>query len=75
MALFRLQLDLAIPKEIFDRIPPAKIEVIKQVIRELASLAVTVNPGKPDKEPVKATYHICYHDEAVPKPCGPEVEI
>ena len=74
--LYRFQLDLAIPSAVYDSIPSAKKLAIRDRIRELKALAVTINEGKDTEEmTVKATWHKCYHDEIPTKPCEPEEEI
>jgi len=42
-----------------------------QKIRELKALATKL----PNEYSIKATYHVCYHDEATNKPCGEEKDI
>ena len=74
MALRRFDIQLAIPTAIYDAIPLAKKIAARDAIRDLKALAVKINAGKPNEEmTVKATYHICRHDEGLP--CDPEITI
>ena len=74
MAGIRFNLDLFIPQAVYDAIPAAKKLAIRDRIRELKALAVKINKGLPNEEAtVKATTHICRHDED--KPCESEVNI
>ncbi len=77
MARIRFQLDLAIPKAVYDAIPAAKKLAALTVIRELKALAVKINAGQPNEEiTVRAVWHICHHDEGAGHPaCEPEQEI
>ena len=76
MAGVRFSLDLFIPQAVYDAIPAAKKQAIRDRIRELRAFAVKVNAGMPNEEiTIKAAYHKCYHDEAGNKPCEPEQEI
>lgn len=74
MSLIRFQLDLAIPKPVYDAIPAAKKTAFRDTIRAMKALAVKVNAGKPNEEmTVTAVYHICHHDTG--EPCEPFQEI
>ncbi len=74
MALRRFSLDLAIPTAVYDAIPAAKKLAIRDAIRDLKTLAVKINIGQPNEEmTVKASFHICHHDEG--KPCEAEQDI
>lgn len=74
MALIRFNLDLAIPKNIYNAIPTTKKLALRNSIRELKALAVKINEGSIQEEmTIKANWHICYHDEG--KSCEPEQEI
>ena len=76
MSLIRLNLDLAIPKTVYDAIPLAKKQAFKQAVLDMKAYAVKINEGLPNEEmTVKATYHQCFHDETPPKPCEAEQEI
>ena len=76
MAGIRFGLDLFIPEAVYNAIPVAKKLAIRDRIRELKALAVKVNSGKPTEElTIRATYHKCYHDEDINKPCDPEQDI
>lgn len=73
MSYIRFTLDLAIKQPIPAALS-AKLPIIKAAVRELKGFAEKINAGKVDEEmTVKATYHICRHDEG--KPCGPEIEV
>ena len=70
MAVIRFTLDLAIPEATFDSIPTAARTDFRDRVRALKALAVKINAGQPSEEmTIKATWHRCTHDEAVPKPC------
>ncbi len=75
MSLIRYRIDLAIPEPI----PPAlagQLNAIEQHIRVLKSFAVKINDGMVDEEAtIKATKHICHHDEIGNSTCEPEQEI
>ena len=75
MALIRFQLDLAIPKDVYDLIPLAKKTAFRDVIRALKAYAVIINEGATNEEmTIRAVWHKCYHDEGLIS-CEPEVEI
>ena len=68
--LYRFNLDLAIPSEVYDAIPLAKKTAFKDTIRAMKALAVKINEGQPNEEmTVTAKYHQCFHDEGNNKPC------
>ena len=48
-----------------------KIPTIRQAIRDLKVYASKIN----EEMTIRATYHICYHNEIPTKPCGAEQEI
>jgi len=74
MALIRFDIQLAIPKDVYDAIPLAKKIAARDAIRKLKALAVKINAGQPNEEmTVVANWHICLHDEG--KTCEPEQEI
>ena len=76
MSLRRFTIDLAIPSAVYDAIPTATKLAIRDRIRQLKALAVKINEGQPNEEAtVRATLHICHHDEVPPGPCEPEQEI
>ena len=76
MALIRFQIDLAIPEATYNAIPAARKIAARDAIRDLKSLAVRINEGKPEEEmTVKASWHRCVHDENVTGPCEPEQDI
>ena len=62
--LYRFNLDLAIPSEVYNKIPAAKKQAFKDTILAMKALAVKINEGKVNEEmAVIAQYHICRHDE------------
>ena len=72
--LWRGTLDLAIPMDVWDNIPPARKLAFRDEVRALKALAVKINEGKANEEmTVKASWHRCGHDEG--KACEPEQEI
>ena len=74
MALMRFDIQLAIPKDIYDAIPLAKKLAARDANRALKALAVKINEGKPNEEmTVRAVWHICHHDEG--GSCEPTQEI
>jgi hypothetical protein len=71
MALIRFSLDLAIPQAVYDTLPVVKKIAVRGIIRELKTLSVKINKGKPNEEnTVIASWHVCRHDEGLP--CGEE---
>ncbi|KKN72885.1 hypothetical protein LCGC14_0405890 [marine sediment metagenome] len=64
MALIRIRVDLAIPKEIADK--PAvrgKLVELYQLLKLAKSYAVKINEGMGNEEmTVRASWHICHHD-------------
>ncbi len=76
MALWRCEIQLAIPLEVYNALPLAKKIAARDAIRSLKVLAVKINAGLPNEEmTVKAKWHICHHDEETGAMCEPEVEI
>ena len=76
MAGIRFRLDLFIPEAVYNAIPVATKTAIRGRIRELKAKAIKVNEGLPNEEmTVRATWHKCYHDENLNKPCEEEQEI
>jgi len=60
---YRFQLDLAIPVDVFDKIPAAKKTAFISSVRAMKALAVKVNEGQPNEEmTVRAVWHKCGHD-------------
>jgi len=75
MALWRGQLDLAIPLSVWNAIPVARKLAFRDEVRALKALAVKINEGLPEEEmTVKARYHVCHHDTG-DQPCEEEIEI
>jgi len=74
MSFWRCNIQLAIPKAVFDAIPASKKLVARNAIRELKALAVNINEGQPDEEKtIIAVWHWCHHDTG--ELCEPESEI
>ena len=74
MALWRGQLDLAIPLDVWESIPTARKIAFRDEVKAMKALAVRINEGQPNEEmTVTASWHICRHDEGLP--CEPENEI
>jgi len=64
MAYWRGRLDLAIPIKVWDALPLARKIAFRDEVKAMKSLAVKINEGKPNEEmTVRASYHICHHDE------------
>ncbi len=73
MSLMRVQIDLAFPMPLSDTIK-TRLEALKAEIIKAKAYAVKINAGLPNQETtVKASYHICRHDEG--GPCDAEVVI
>ena len=85
MAGLRFNLDLYIDEDPTGtlvagvKIPAAlatKIPRIRQAIRDLKVFATKINQGRANEEmTVRASCHICYHNEGINKPCETEQEI
>ena len=73
MSYLRFTVDLAVKEPL----PPTlaeKLPAIRQQILQLKAFATRINQGRPNEEmTVKATYHVCRHEEGLP--CEPEIEI
>jgi hypothetical protein len=68
---WRGQLDLAIPKEVYDAIPADRKIAFRDEIRTLKALATKINAGTPNEEmTVKAKWHWCTHDENPATDCS-----
>ncbi len=72
MSYLRFKIDLAIKQPIPAELQP-RLPAIRDYIRQLKAYAMRINAGLPNEEPMRATFHICRHDEG--KPCEPEQEI
>ena len=73
MSYLRFTLDLAIKQPIPQALK-SKLPEIRDAIRQLKAYASKINEGSVNEEmTVRATYHICHHDEGLP--CEPEQEI
>jgi|TARA_Y100000310_G_scaffold310544_1_gene355899 hypothetical protein len=83
MAYERIDIQLAIPQEIFDKIPSTKKKAFRDMVRAWKAKAVKINDGLSNEEmTVTAVRHTCYHDDPtvggqfpLGKPCEPRVEI
>jgi len=74
MALWRCNIQLAIPTDVYNAIPLAKRIAARDAIRDLKALAVKINDGAANEEmTVNARWHICHHDTG--ELCEPEQEI
>ena len=72
--LMRINIDLAIPENVFKKIPADRKQTFISEIRAMKQLAVKINEGKANEEmSVRAKWHRCGHDEG--KACEPEQEI
>ena len=72
--IWRGQLDLAIPKDVWDSIPNARKIAFRDEVRAMKALAVKINEGAANEEmTVEASWHWCKHDEGLP--CEPKQEI
>ena len=72
--LKRINIELAIPEKVFDKIPAERKQAFIREVRAMKNLAVKINEGKANEEmTVKAVWHRCGHDEG--KACEPEQEI
>lgn len=67
MAFIRFQLDLAIPEEVYNKIPARTKKAFIDAIRALKAFAVKINEGEVNEEnTTRATLHRCRHDEDLP---------
>ncbi len=67
---WRCNIQLAIPKAVYDALPAAKKTAARDAIRGLKALSVKINAGQPNEEmTVKASWHWCTHNEDNPQPC------
>ena len=74
MALWRCDIQLAIPETVWDKIPTDKKITFRDTIRALKALSVKINEGADNEEmTVTAQFHTCRHDEGLP--CDPIQEI
>jgi len=63
MALFKVNIQLAIPSDVYANIPVARKIAFRDAVLALKALSVRINEGQPNEEmTVKAQYHICHHD-------------
>ena len=64
MAVERLNIMLAIPKDIYDAIPIARKIAFRDEIRWLKERSVNINEGASNEEVTTiAEHHTCHHDE------------
>ena len=85
MAGLRFTLDLFIPETPTGtlvagvKIPSTlttKLPAIRQAVRDLKVYASKINTGQPNEEmSVKASFHICHHNETPQKPCEQEQDV
>ncbi len=74
MALWRCNIQLAIPEVVYNALPLAKRIAARDAIRSLKALAVKINEGQPNEEmTVSAKYHVCRHDTG--GTCDADVDI
>ena len=60
----RFTLDCYIPSDVYATIPAAKKLAFRDAVRAIKAYARKINAGAANEEmTVKATYHICHHDE------------
>ena len=72
--LYRFEISLAIPSGVYDSISDTKKKAFRDAVRAIKAYAVKINEGATNEEmTVKASWHICRHDEGLP--CEPEQEI
>ena len=61
--LYRFNLDLAIPSEVYDAIPTAKKTAFRDAVRAMKALAVKINEGADNEGmTVTAKWHRCRHE-------------
>ena len=73
--LYRFQIDLAIPEDVFNSISDIKKEAFKGAVRAMKAYAVKINEGLANEEmTVEAVWHRCHHDTG-DQPCSEEFEI
>ena len=76
MALERAEIKFAIPIDVWNAIPIARKLAFRDEVRWLISHSVNIKEGLSNEEVTTlAHHHTCYHDEDVPKACGPWEEI
>ena len=74
MAMWRCNIQLAIPEDVFNKIPLARKIAFRDEVRALKNLAVKINEGLANEEmTVTAQWHICHHDTK--EECEPTHEI
>lgn len=74
MSYTRINIDLAF-KNPMPTVVKNKLNELKVMVKQGQVYAEKINEGLPNEEnTVKASYHICYHDEPNPTPCV-EIEI
>jgi hypothetical protein len=76
MTGIRLTVDYFFPgMTTIGEVQKAHPELFKEIKLAQASTSL-INSGKTNEEKsTTAKWHICYHDEPVPKPCGKEIEL
>ncbi len=64
MIMKRINIQLAIPVEVFDSIPATRKKAFRDAVRAMKKLAVKINEGLDNEEmTVTATIHDCHHGE------------
>ncbi len=64
MIMKRIDIQLAIPMEVFDEIPVARKKAFRDEVRAMKKLAVRINEGLDNEEiTVIANIHDCHHNE------------
>ncbi len=64
MAVVKIEINLAIPEDVYNNLPESKLRAFRREVRDLKKLSVRVNAGLDNEEmTVTATRHVCYHDE------------
>jgi hypothetical protein len=72
MAYLRINIDMAFKMPLAPAVQ-TKLNELKALVTQGKAYAEKINAGKPEEEnTVRASYHICHHDEG-DKPCEPEV--
>ena len=72
---YRFILDLAVPEAVFNSIPAARKQALRDEIRALKGMAVNINAGKGNEEnTTRAVWHKCHHDTG-DQPCEAEQDI
>lgn len=74
MAFRKIIILLAIPEDVYKKIPDSKKAKFRDAVRDIKQYAVRINEGSPNEEmTITATHHLCRHDEG--GECDPEEDI